>query len=427
MNYPPVVLLIDMNCFYAQVEILKSPWLKHKPVAVVQKHLIVTSNYIARARGVLKCTSLADAKNACPDIVLINGENLDDYRKASEAFFDLIHSTLDSRPHSNPQSLDTIQRVGLDELFVDISALVDQILIELRTLIASSDVYPPSIASASSSQFLECKIKASSSSKSPDVPRFRESSLITRYFDVSIIQRLLSEHKLRIAGFVLQCTKGDDRLSVVIHRPCDTLDHFVSLVGTDLDLTDWIDVIKKSSRRVLTGEEVLEEWRSVFPDDGSAYRGLSVQTPNDLERRPDNYLSRHFEEFWNSRLLELRLAIGSHVCQSLRSLVEKELGLTTSAGWAVLINVVAIPFVLGVAWSKVSSKLTASSRKPECQTVLLPEIANSFIQVGPIIFLLQTLFMFPNEPVTYSKKHPWHWRVCKRKTKKIGVCRALPI
>lgn len=45
-------------------------------MGVTQKYLIVTCNYPARAVGVTKLMSIAEAKKKCPEIVLINGEDL---------------------------------------------------------------------------------------------------------------------------------------------------------------------------------------------------------------------------------------------------------------------------------------------------------------------------------------------------------------
>lgn len=45
-------------------------------MGVRQKYLLVTTNYEARARGVQKMSSIADARRACPDIVVVDGENL---------------------------------------------------------------------------------------------------------------------------------------------------------------------------------------------------------------------------------------------------------------------------------------------------------------------------------------------------------------
>jgi nucleotidyltransferase/DNA polymerase involved in DNA repair len=45
-------------------------------MGVTQKYLIVTCNYPARAAGVTKLMGIVEAKKKCPDLVLINGEDL---------------------------------------------------------------------------------------------------------------------------------------------------------------------------------------------------------------------------------------------------------------------------------------------------------------------------------------------------------------
>lgn len=54
------------------------------PVSGVhQKYLIVTCNYVARAQGVTKLTKMNEALEKCPNLVLVNGEDLTFYREIS--------------------------------------------------------------------------------------------------------------------------------------------------------------------------------------------------------------------------------------------------------------------------------------------------------------------------------------------------------
>ena len=86
-----VILHFDIDCFYAQVEMIKDPSLASKPLGIQQKNIVVTCNYIAREKGVGKCTWIPDAMKACPELVLVNGEDLADYRRWSQQIFDLIY------------------------------------------------------------------------------------------------------------------------------------------------------------------------------------------------------------------------------------------------------------------------------------------------------------------------------------------------
>ena len=60
----------DVNSFYASVEEARLyPNLENKPVAVRQRDLLVTTNHIARARGVPKMCSASEGLRLVPDLV----------------------------------------------------------------------------------------------------------------------------------------------------------------------------------------------------------------------------------------------------------------------------------------------------------------------------------------------------------------------
>lgn len=66
-----MLLEATLNASDVQVEEVRNPALKGKPVGVTQKYLIVTSNYEARARGVTKLTGIKEALAACPELQLV--------------------------------------------------------------------------------------------------------------------------------------------------------------------------------------------------------------------------------------------------------------------------------------------------------------------------------------------------------------------
>lgn len=52
-------------------------------LGVQQKYIVVTCNYEARKLGVKKMMSVKDAKEKCPQLILVNGEDLTPYREMS--------------------------------------------------------------------------------------------------------------------------------------------------------------------------------------------------------------------------------------------------------------------------------------------------------------------------------------------------------
>ncbi|KAF6088969.1 DNA polymerase iota [Phyllostomus discolor] len=89
-----VIVHVDLDCFYAQVEMISNPELKGKPLGVQQKSLVVTCNYEARELGVKKLMSVRDAKEKCPQLVLVNGEDLTRYREISYKVTEMVEKRL---------------------------------------------------------------------------------------------------------------------------------------------------------------------------------------------------------------------------------------------------------------------------------------------------------------------------------------------
>ena len=109
------IIHIDIDCFYAQVEMINVPSLKEKPLGIQQKNIVVTCNYVARQRGVGKCQYIADAIKICPDLVLVNGEDLAQYRRVSMAVYNSLVRETQSE----------VERLGMDENWVDVTQMVE--------------------------------------------------------------------------------------------------------------------------------------------------------------------------------------------------------------------------------------------------------------------------------------------------------------
>lgn len=109
------IIHIDIDCFYAQVEMLRNPELRSVPLGIQQKNIVVTCNYTAREYGVQKCMLISDALKACPNLKLVNGEDLHDYRAASNKIFALLQ-------HWKCP----VEKLGMDENYIDVTNLVQE-------------------------------------------------------------------------------------------------------------------------------------------------------------------------------------------------------------------------------------------------------------------------------------------------------------
>jgi DNA polymerase IV len=109
-----VILHVDMNSFYASVEMAYDPSLKGKPLAIAgnvedRRGIIVTSSYEARKFGVKTTMPLWEAKKLCPQLI-VKPPNFDRYRTASLGMFDLLR-----------QYTELVEPVSIDEGYMDIT------------------------------------------------------------------------------------------------------------------------------------------------------------------------------------------------------------------------------------------------------------------------------------------------------------------
>jgi len=109
-----VIFHVDMNSFYASVEAAYNPSLKGKPLAIAgnpeeRRGIIVTSSYEARAKGIKTTMPLWQAKNLCPELIVLP-PNFDRYRHASQEIFKLM-----------AEITPLVQPVSIDEGYLDIT------------------------------------------------------------------------------------------------------------------------------------------------------------------------------------------------------------------------------------------------------------------------------------------------------------------
>lgn len=107
------IIHIDMDCFYAAVEMRENPQLVGKPVAVGgnanQRGVLTTCNYEARKFGLHSAMPTAQALKLCPNLVLIP-VNMPLYKSVSAQ----IHQIF--RRYTN-----IIEPLSLDEAYLDVT------------------------------------------------------------------------------------------------------------------------------------------------------------------------------------------------------------------------------------------------------------------------------------------------------------------
>lgn len=120
------IIHIDMDCFYAAIEVRDRPELAEKPVAVggtSGRGVLTTCNYLARKFGCHSAMPTFKAQELCPKLIIVR-PNFERYQKESRNFHKILF---------NYTSL--VEALSLDEAFLDISSREEsgtQIASEIR-------------------------------------------------------------------------------------------------------------------------------------------------------------------------------------------------------------------------------------------------------------------------------------------------------
>lgn len=103
---------IDMDCFYAAVEMRDNPALASVPLAIggnSRRGVLSTANYIARQYGVRSAMSNYHAKQLCPDLVIVPGR-MHVYKEISTQIRAIF-----------AKYTDLIEPLSLDEAYLDVT------------------------------------------------------------------------------------------------------------------------------------------------------------------------------------------------------------------------------------------------------------------------------------------------------------------
>lgn len=107
------IIHIDMDCFYAAVEMRDNPQWRNRPIAIggsaEKRGVISTCNYPARKYGVRSAMATAHALKLCPQLVLVKGR-MDLYVTISRQIRQIF-----------TRYTDKIEPLSLDEAYLDVS------------------------------------------------------------------------------------------------------------------------------------------------------------------------------------------------------------------------------------------------------------------------------------------------------------------
>ncbi len=107
------IIHIDMDAFFASVEMLDNPSLRNKPIAVggkqTERGVISAANYAARKFGVYSAMSTAKAFRLCPNLILVPGR-MKRYKEISQQIREIFY-----------EYTDLVEPLSLDEAYLDVT------------------------------------------------------------------------------------------------------------------------------------------------------------------------------------------------------------------------------------------------------------------------------------------------------------------
>lgn len=142
-----VVAHVDLDAFYAQCEMVRLDLSPEQPLAVQQWQGLIAINYAARKSGMNRHVAITEAMKLCPELICqhvatwregdekwayhadaakniaTHKVSLDPYRLESRRILACIKESL-------PAQLQKVEKAGIDEVFLDLSAHVHATLLE---------------------------------------------------------------------------------------------------------------------------------------------------------------------------------------------------------------------------------------------------------------------------------------------------------
>lgn len=108
------ILHIDMDSFYASVEMVEHPEFKNKPLVVsgdiTSRSVVSTANYVARKYGIFSAMPLKTALSKCKNLIVIKA-SFEKYERTSKIIYDIIS-----------QFTSEMEQASIDEFYIDVKS-----------------------------------------------------------------------------------------------------------------------------------------------------------------------------------------------------------------------------------------------------------------------------------------------------------------
>ncbi len=195
-SFPRAIIHLDMDCFYAAIEMRDKPALRGKPIGVggspAQRGVLTTCNYEARVFGIHSAMPTFMALRRCPKLIVLP-PRFDVYHRESLVIREIMH-----------RFTPMVETLSLDEAYLDVtphatapSALaltIRELIFDATQLTASAGIGPNKLVAKIASEMK--KPNGQVEVKPENVPEFMAPLPVRKLWGIGQV----AEEKLERAG-----------------------------------------------------------------------------------------------------------------------------------------------------------------------------------------------------------------------------------
>jgi DNA polymerase IV len=198
---PRAIIHLDMDCFYAAIEVRDRPALRGKPVGVGgardRRGVLTTCNYEARAFGIHSAMPTFMALQRCPNLIVLP-TRFDVYRREAAVVREILH-------RFSP----LVEPLSLDEAYLDVTEhpgapgplaqVIRDLIFQKTKLTASAGIAPNKLIAKIASAM--CKPNGQLEVTASEVPAFMENLPVREIWGIGEkTERRLNELGVKTCG-----------------------------------------------------------------------------------------------------------------------------------------------------------------------------------------------------------------------------------
>lgn len=230
-SQPRSIIHLDMDCFYAAIEVRDRPALRGKPVGVGgtrdRRGVLTTCNYEAREFGVHSAMPTFMALQRCPNLIVLP-TRFDVYRREAAVIRGILH-----------RFSSLVEPLSLDEAYVDLTAhpgapaavakVIRDMIFQKTKLTSSAGIGPNKLIAKIASEVK--KPNGQLEVKPEQVPDFIEKLSVRKIWGIGAkTERKLEELDVKTCGELQQFARAElvdlfGKFGIELYDLCRGIDH----------------------------------------------------------------------------------------------------------------------------------------------------------------------------------------------------------